>query len=136
MDGEVEGHFNEIITLGKKHLQDVKIERDVSYKRALLKIRGVFKGSEVRVTEVIDMAGRKYSYYLLREGEVVVGFDNAPDVRALRIKYGAKLKGHLGESIPHRHGEKKKTITLTNEIKFKDFLNEIITLLKSGNMDR
>ncbi len=99
MDGGAEEHFDRIIALAREHLQDVKIERDISYQRALLKFRAVFKGGDVRITEVIDKERRKYSYCLLRGGKVVVGFDNAPDARALRVKYGAELKGHHGRKL-------------------------------------
>ncbi len=61
---------------------------------------------------------------------VVIGFDNAPDINALKMKYGKDYVHHLDERIPHFHGKGKKNTELTNEISFKEFLEEI-KLLKS-----
>jgi hypothetical protein len=130
MDGEAEKYFNRIIDLAKKSLQSVKIvEYDISYRRAFLKIKANHKGFDVRITEVLDKDGRKYSYYLLRGGKVILGFDNAPDIRALKAKYGSQFRNHFGENVPHRHGKKKETINLTAEMEFTDFLNEIRNIL-------
>ncbi len=49
------------------------------------------------------------------------GFDNAPDPRAIRMKYGKIGKEHAGENIPHLHLDEKTKIVLTEEIRFSDF---------------
>lgn len=125
MDGEAKGRFDKIIAIAQDTFENVEIECDISYQRAILKIEATFKEYKVRITEIIDQDRRKYSYYLIRGGNVTVGFDNAPDGRALKLKYRGKSKEHLGEYIPHAHGEKKRTIRLTKEIFFEDFLDEI-----------
>jgi len=87
MENEVRRHFDEIIEDAKTVLEDVEIEQDYSVKRALLKIRGNFGNLKVRITEVIDADKRKCAYYLINKDLVVIGFDNAPDINALKIKY-------------------------------------------------
>jgi len=56
---------------------------------------------------------------------VVVGFDNAPDIKALKIKYGKDYVHHRDERIPHLHGKGKKSTELTEEIGFKEFLKKV-----------
>ncbi|MEA2032275.1 MAG: hypothetical protein U9N41_01675 [Euryarchaeota archaeon] len=129
MENEVRRHFDEIIEDAKAALEDVEIEQDYSVKRALLKISGNFRNLKVRITEVIDEDKRKYTYYLINKDLVVIGFDNAPDIKALKIKYGKDYKYHLDERIPHFHGKGKKSTELTKEITFREFL-EKVKLLK------
>ncbi len=70
-----------------------------------------------------------YSYYLIHDNEVVVGFDNYPDRRALREKYGQNFKFHLSELVAHKHGPRKETLELTEEMTVEKFLE----YLKEGN---
>jgi hypothetical protein len=57
-----------------------------------------------------------YAYYVVRKGQVVTGFDNYPDRRALQMNYGADFGKQLGTLLPHRHGEDKTMLTLTVEM--------------------
>ena len=50
------------------------------------------------------------------------GFDNAPDPRAIRMKYGKIGVEHKGENVPHLHLENKTRIELTEEMTFSDFI--------------
>jgi len=72
---------------------------------------------------VSDDSGRKYRYYVLRGDKVEVGFDNSPDPRALRLKYGQIGEEHIGESIPHLHRENKTQLLLTEEMTYADFVH-------------
>ena len=128
MENEVRRHFDEIIEDAKTVLEDVEIKQDYSAKRALLKISGNFGKLKVRITEVIDIDKRKYAYYLINTDLVVIGFDNAPDINALKIKYGKAYVHHLDERIPHFHGKGKKNTELTKEISFREFLEKIKSL--------
>ena len=130
MENEVRRHFDEIIEDAKTVLEDVEIKQDYSVKRALLKLSGNFGKLKVRITEVIDVDKRKYAYYLINIDLVVIGFDNAPDINALKLKYDKDYVHHLDERIPHFHGKGKKNTKLTKEISFKEFLEEI-KMLKS-----
>jgi len=133
MEGKIRRHFNEIIENAKAVLEDMEIEQDYSVKRALLKISGNFRKFKVRITEVVDEDKRKYAYYLIKNDLVMIGFDNAPDIRALKIKYGKDYVHHHDERIPHFHGKGKKSIELTKEISFREFLEAVKTLKEYEN---
>ena len=125
MENAIRRHFNEIIEDAKAVLEDVEIEQDYSVKRTLLKISGNIRNLKVMITEVLDEDKRKYAYYLINNDLVVLGFDNAPDIRALKIKYGKNYVYHIEERIPHFHGKEKKNTELTKEISFKEFLEKV-----------
>ncbi|NQE05156.1 hypothetical protein C5S32_04735 [ANME-1 cluster archaeon GoMg1] len=132
MEKEIRRHFNEIIEDAKAVLEDVEIEQDYSVKRALLKISGNFRNFKVRITEVLDETKRKYAYYLINNDLVVIGFDNAPDIKALKIKYGKNYVYHLEERIPHFHGKGKKSTELTKEITFKEFMEKVKSMTEDN----
>lgn len=125
MENEIRRHFNEILEDAKAVLENLEIEQDYSVKRALLKIRGTFGDFEVRVTEVVDGDKRKYAYYLINNDFVIFGFDNAPDIKALKLKYDKDYVHHLGEQIPHFHGKGKESTELTKEVSFKVFIEKV-----------
>ena len=125
MESKIRRHFDEIITIAKSLLNNIKIEEDLSVKRALLKISGKFETFEVNVTEIIDEKKRKYAYYLINKGVVEYGCDNAPDIKALKIRYGKDYSKHLNEPIPHSHGKGKNITELTGEIDAKEFFEKI-----------
>ena len=125
MEDAIRRHFNAIIEDARAVLEDVEIELDYSVKRALLKINGDFKNLKVRITEVVDENKRKYAYYLIKNDFVLIGFDNAPDIKALKIKYGENHVQHHDERIPHFHGRGKESIELTKEISTKEFLEKV-----------
>lgn len=128
MEDEVRRYFDQIIEDAKAVLKDLEIEQDYSVKRALLKISGNFRKFKVRITEVVDEDKRKYAYYLIKNDFVIIGFDNAPDIRALKIKYGEDYGHHHDERIPHFHGKRKESTELTKEISFKEFMENIKSL--------
>jgi hypothetical protein len=71
----------------------------------------------IHFREIWRMDGsRKYAYYVLHSSKVVVGFDNASDLRALRLKYGENYIHHRLELIPHRHTANKQDVELTPEM--------------------
>ena len=90
--------------------------------RARVKLRGRWQHYQIAVSEVLLQEGRLYFYYVLERGEVVVGFDNAPDNNMLRQIYGAKFSEHQHERIAHKHGFRKQACELTDEMTFEDFL--------------
>lgn len=125
MEDKIRRHFDQIITSAKSLLNNIKIEEDISVKRALLKISGKYESFEVKVTEIIDEKKRKYAYYLINKGVVEYGCDNAPDIKALKMRYGKDYSEHLHEPTPHSHGKGKKKIELTDEIDAKRFFEKI-----------
>jgi hypothetical protein len=77
----------------------------------------------VFVTELISDEGRQYRYYVLRGDWVEAGFDNSPDPRAIRLKYGSIGQTHAGEPIPHLHRKNKAELFLTDEMSFIAFVH-------------
>jgi hypothetical protein len=91
---------------------------------ALLEMRGDYGAYQVHVREIWRAdSSRKYAYYVLRQSTVIAGFDNAPDPRVLRLKYGKDYIRHRLDAVPHRHTEGKREIELTDEMDCAAFVN-------------
>jgi len=99
------------------------VEIDTTPARAILRIQAQYGHYRVFITELIDASARKYRYFVLHGDNVEVGFDNSPDPRALRLKYGRIGEAHAGEPIPHLHRANKTQLQLTAEISFTDFID-------------
>ena len=104
-------------------LDAIRVNRlDVNPDRALWEIVGAFGAYEVHIKEIYSLTGRMYSYYVIRENEVIIGFDNYPDRQVLQQKFGKESKKHLFELVPHKHGRGKATLELTEELSLFKFL--------------
>jgi hypothetical protein len=114
--------FSDIIRLAQTIFAQVVNEIDTSPMRAILRMQAQYGPYRIFVTELTDQNSRKYRYYVLREANIEAGFDNAPDPRALRLKYGQIGDEHVGELIPHLHRANKTELSLTNEMFFADFV--------------
>jgi hypothetical protein len=123
LDPHAPDYFADVIQLVRATFTNVEVEIDTTPVRALLRIQARYGLYRIFITEVSDDSGRKYRYYVLRENEVVVGFDNSPDPRALRLKYGQIGEEHIGEAIPHVHRENKTQLLLTEGITCADFVH-------------
>lgn len=99
------------------------VEVDTTPARAILRIQAQYGRYRVFITELIDARTRKYRYYVLHGNYVEAGFDNSPDPRALRLKYGRIGEAQAGEAIPHLHRANKTDIQLTEEISFAGFMD-------------
>lgn len=123
MDQEIRDHFAEIKELTRLHLDKVHIiEEDSTPERALIRLSGRYGRYRIFITEIVSQRIRKYRYYVLDDEEVMAGFDNAADPRALRMKYGHIGQEHAGELVPHLHMEDKAKIKLTDAIECADFI--------------
>ncbi len=58
----------------------------------------------------------------MRGNWVEAGFDNTPDPRAIRLKYGEIGQEHAGELVPHLHSKDKTRLSLTEEMTFAEFV--------------
>ncbi len=123
MDPHAPDYFADVIQLTRTTFTNVEVEIDATPARALLRIQAQYGPYRIFITEVSDDSGRKYRYYVLRGDKVEVGFDNSPDPRALRLKYGQIGEEHIGESIPHLHRENKTQLLLTEEMTYADFVH-------------
>jgi len=107
------------------------VESDATPVRALLRIQAQYGPYRIFITELSDGSSRKYRYYVLRGNDVEVGFDNSPDPRARRLKYGRIREEHVGEYIPHLHRTNKTRLLLTEEMNcvgFVDWLHQHLPL--------
>ena len=116
-------HFAEIIELAQSVFENVTYEIDATPDRAILRINAEYGKYQILVTELFSDGIRKYRYYVMRGDWVEAGFDNAPDPRAIRLKYGKIGEEHAGKNIPHLHREDKAELSLTEELTFQDFVD-------------
>ena len=116
-------HFAEIIELAQSVFENVTYEIDVTPDRSILRISAEYGKFQILVTELFSDGLRKYRYYVMRGAWVEAGFDNAPDPRAIRLKYGKIGEDHAGENVPHLHREDKSQLYLTEEMSFQDFVD-------------
>ena len=122
MDTKITDHFDDLIRLAQQVFLQVEYTVDSSPQRAILKLNAHYGNLRIMVVELFSDSQRKYRYYALRENWVTVGFDNSPDPRAIRLKYGRIGKEHVGKLVPHLHLQDKTELHLTNEIAFADFV--------------
>ncbi len=127
MDAETRENFAHIVALAQDIFDEVEYLADFTPERAILRLQARYGVYDVFVTELISEGRRKYRYYILREEWVEAGFDNAPDPRAIRQKYGKIGTEHAGENIPHLHLKDKALLSLTEEMTFEGFVNWIKT---------
>lgn len=112
-------------------LSQVETVIDITPHRALLRLKGMYGNYRIFITEVASQETRKYSYYALHDQWVEVGFDNAADPEALRLKFGRITPDKVGALIPHQHSQNKTQLTLTEEMTIPLFLQWLQTHLPS-----
>lgn len=123
MDNEIRMHFDEIKSVIRRKFSTVEaVLDDISIERAILKLKASQGDYAIAITEIMTATGRKYSYYLLHQGQVIIGLDNSPDRKSLQLKYGNSYVFHLNEVIPHEHSQGKTSLKLTAEKFFEDFV--------------
>ena len=123
MDEKTSRHFTEIIELAQSVFTNVTYEIDSTPDRSILRIEAEHGKYKILVTELFSDGIRKYRYYVMRGDWVEAGFDNAPDPRVIRLKYGKIGEEHTGENVPHLHREDKNQLHLTEEMTFQDFVD-------------
>ncbi len=133
MDPDPTIAFVDIIHVAQASFEHIVLELDTTPARAILRIQAQYGPYRIFITELIDTSTRKYRYYVLHGDNVEVGFDNSPDPRALRLKYGRIGEAHAGEPVPHLHQANKIRIQLTAEISFTDFIDWLHQHLPVGD---
>lgn len=123
MDKDTARHFAEIIELAQAVFTQVTYQIDATPERAILRMEAEHGKYHILVTELFSDDLRKYRYYVLDGNRVEAGFDNSPDPRAIRLKYGEIGQEHAGEYVPHLHLEDKTILSLTEEMTFQEFVN-------------
>ncbi len=127
MDAKVTEYFTDVIALAQATFEGVKYVNDMTPLRAILRIEAKYGIYRVLITELFSDEVRKYRYYVLEGDRVEAGFDNSPDPRAIRLKYGRIGEEYAGENVPHLHLDNKNRLVLTKEMIFTDFLDWLKT---------
>ena len=123
MDAKTANHFAGIIALAQGVFEQVEHVADTTPKRAILRLQAKYGVYRVLITELFSDGMRKYRYYVLRGDWVEAGFDNSPDPRAIRLKYGRIGENHGGEYVPHLHRNDKSQLSLTEDMTFAAFVD-------------
>ncbi|OBQ42085.1 MAG: hypothetical protein AN485_00105 [Anabaena sp. MDT14b] len=129
MDTKITDHFADIVKITQINFQQVSYTIDTTPKRAILRLEGQYRQYRILITELFSDELRKYRYYVLRDDWVEAGFDNSPDPRAIRLKYGRIGKEYANEYIPHLHQDDKNQLSLTEEMTVSDFVDWVKTNL-------
>jgi hypothetical protein len=127
LDAKVTAYFADVIALAQATFAGVKYVNDLTPLRAILRIEAKYGIYRVLITELFSDEVRKYRYYVLEGDRVEAGFDNSPDPRAIRLKYGRIGGEYAGEYVPHLHLENKRELVLTEEMVFADFVDWVRT---------
>ena len=125
MEREITKYFDDLIHDIKGFFSNVKYTVDRTPDRVILRINAFYQNYRVFVTELVSEEYRKYNYYLLSKDYVVVGFDNSPDIRALKLKFKNIPDKNIDRLVPHKHLKNKTIIELTAELKITDFIDWI-----------
>ncbi|MEH1767417.1 hypothetical protein [Nostoc sp.] len=125
MDTKITDYFTNIVTIAQADFEQINYTTDITPKRSILRLEAQYGQYRVLITELFSDELRKYRYYILRGDWVEAGFDNSPDPRAIRLKYGRIGKEYTNQYIPHLHRDDKNQLFLTEEITVSDFINWI-----------
>ena len=121
MDPETAAHYAGLILLAQAAFTQVEYSTDATPERFILRLQARYGRHRIFVTELVSQGVRKYQYYVLSGNWIEAGFDNSPDPRALRLKYGRVGEEYVGELIPHLHRENKTLLFLTEGMTFSSF---------------
>ena len=119
---ETADYFARLIALAQVTFEHVEYGTDTTPVRAIFRLQATYGPYRVFVTELFSDGLRKYRYSVLRGDGVEAGFDNSPDPRALRLKYGRIGQEYAGEHVPHVHWKDKTELALTDEMTFEVFV--------------
>ena len=134
MDQKIASYFTGIIALAQAIFEQVEYSTDSTPERAILRLEATYGLYRVFITELFGEGIRKYRYYVLRGDWVEAGFDNSPDPRAIRLKYGHIGQAHRGENVPHLHQDDKTRLSLTEEMTFAAFVDWLKANIQPTNV--
>ena len=125
MEPEITKYFNDIINNVNNFFSNVEYTIDKTPQRAILRINATYKDYRVFLTELLSKDYRKYNFYLLKDDYVIIGFDNAQDIRVIKLKFKKVPNNKLDRLIPHKHLKNKTVLELTEKITITDFISWI-----------
>ena len=126
MDPEATVYFARIAEQARDILENVVIATDTTPERSFLHLTAGYGSCRIVAKEVVAVGERHYSYYVLRGSYVEAGFDNSPDPKAIRLKFGRIGADFEQRRVPHLHTENKRKLQLTDEISFHTFLEWLV----------
>lgn len=118
-------HIETLITQARRLLTDCRIVRhDVGLHRALIDLEGKWRDYRVIISEIHRADNSiRYAYYVLdNNNQLIYGFDNSPDILAIKQKYGPEWKSHIHEEVPHQHDANRQMILTPNPMTFEVFI--------------
>ena len=132
MDRPAREYIEELIKAAQTHFSALRVvQRDERRTRSLIELEGRWGSYRIIISEIILAEDIRYAYYVLdAENRLVQGFDNTPDVQAVKLRYGKEYRAHLGERVPHQHtatGDLSLTEPMTLS-RFIDWLTEHLSL--------
>jgi len=109
------------------------VQRDERPARSLIDFEGRWGIYRIIISEIHVADGSvRYAYYVLdAENRLFQGFDNSPDIRASKQRYGPDYRQHLHERVPHQHSS-EDTLTLTEPMNFDAFMAWLTSHLPRG----
>jgi hypothetical protein len=125
LETKITEYFNSLIKLAEANFENVTYKTDVTPQRAILRLNARYKQYRIAASELLHEEYRKYNYFLLELDFVVAGFDNAPDSRAIKMKYSKIPESDKDKLVPHLHLKNKTELFLTKEFYFNDFIEWI-----------
>jgi len=118
-------HIEKVILRAKEYLKEVKITRkDCSQSRAIINLEGKYGENRIIISEIHRQDGSvRYAYYCLdHNNNLICGFDNSPDIKAIKKQFQNDWKSHVHENIPHKHSSNNSGIELTQFITLEKFI--------------
>ncbi|MEE4356478.1 MAG: hypothetical protein V2I97_08410 [Desulfococcaceae bacterium] len=125
MAGTSGEHIENLIAQAQRFLSNVTILRhESSRQRAIIDFEGNWKEYRIIVSEIHRINRRiRYAYYVLDKHHAIVhAFDNSPDNKAIKQKYGSDWKCHIYEEVSHQHDSENKLSLTELPITFEAFV--------------
>lgn len=125
METQTTKYFDNIINKTSAFFVNIKYIIDKTPQRSIIRMTASYKDYRIFITELLCDEYRKYNFYLLKGNYVKVGFDNAPDIRAIKLKFNKIPNNDIDKLVPHVHLKNKTILELTDEKTIDDFIDWI-----------
>ena len=125
MENQTTKYFDSIVSKTTAFFKNVNYIIDQTPQRSIIRITANYKHYRVFITELLSDEYRKYNFYLLEGDYVTIGFDNAQDIRAIKLKFDKIPDSDTEKLVPHVHLKNKTILELTNEKTIDDFIDWI-----------
>ncbi len=127
-----EKYIRTLIENAEKFLTNINIlHNDIGLHRTIIDLEGNWKEYRIIISEIHRKdKGIRYAYYVLDKDNLLIqGFDNTPDILAMKLKYGKNWKSHTHAEVPHQHDREGNLSLTPTDMNFETFRNWIYTHL-------